>query len=178
MMDVGTVLAPAYDPLMRLCGWTRAQRSVLSASRGSVLDVGCGPARLADAVPGTYVGVDLRLAMLTRAHGPHLVCADAAALPFPNRMFDTVVSTAFLGLLSPDRRHPILCEMARVCTHRIRILEPVSPLSTARRALTLSRQPIDIDELCDAGWHVRSVGPRVYAGAYTLVTAEPQAQSR
>ena len=99
-MDVGTVLAPAYDPLMRLCGWTRAQRSVLSASQGSVLDVGCGPARLADAVPGTYVGVDLRLEMLTRAHGPHLVCADAAALPFPNRTFDTVVSTAFLGLLS------------------------------------------------------------------------------
>src|SRR5690606_19863864 len=135
LMDVGTLLAPVYDPLMRLCGWTPAQRAVLPSSGGSVLDVGCGPARLADAAHGPYVGVDVRLAMLTRAHGPDLVCADAAALPFPNRTFDTVVSTAFLGLLSPDRRHPILCEMARVCTHRIRILEPVSPLSTARRAL-------------------------------------------
>ncbi len=176
-MDVGTLLAPAYDPLMRLCGWTSAQRTVLTTSDGSVLDVGCGPARLADAAHGPYVGVDVRWAMLTHARS-RVVCAEAAALPFPDRTFDTVVSTAFLGLLSPDCRHPILCEMARVCWQRIRILEPVRPLSIPLRALTLSRQPLDIAELCDAGWRVRSVGPRIYAGAYTLVTAEPRAQSR
>jgi ubiquinone/menaquinone biosynthesis C-methylase UbiE len=70
--------------------------------------VGCGPAILASQVGADYVGVDIRMAMLVRSDQARVVCADAAALPFADGQFDTVVSTAFLGLLEPGERHAIL----------------------------------------------------------------------
>lgn len=170
-------LARVYEPAMRVCGWAHIRRIVLTGTSGSVLDVGCGPAALCESAGAVYVGVDLRMSMLTRSQQVTTVCADAAALPFSDGAFDTVVSTAFLGLLSPQHRYPVLCEMARVCSGSISVLEPVCPLGPVKRALALSQQPVDVSELAAAGWHVRSVGPRVYAGVYTLVTATP-GQSR
>ena len=115
-MDIGNALAALYDPAMRACGWTRAQRVVRTGTSGSILDVGCGPARLANGSHEHYVGVDRRMAMLSQGPGgTTLVCADAAALPFGDGTFDTVVSTALLGLCLPAERRPILREMARVC---------------------------------------------------------------
>ena len=178
-MDIGTPLTPLYRPLMRACGWTRAQRLVLSGADGSVLDVGCGPATLSECVTGGYVGVDIRMAMLSRADGTSVVCADAAALPFPGGAFDTVVSTAFLGLLRLHAREKVLYEMARVCRGSLRILEPVAPRGLITRGLTLSRDPLSLDELRRAGWHIDVVEPGIYAGLYTLVRARPtRPQSR
>lgn len=173
-MDVASTLAPLYDPLMRICGWTRVQGSVLSGSDGSILDVGCGQASLATHTSGAYVGVDYRMAMLSRAPTTSLVCADAEALPFRDGAFDTVVSTAFLGLCTPAQRTWILPEMARVCRGSLRILEPIAPLDPIRRAVALSRQPVQLEELSRAGWLVSSVGPDSYAGVYTLVCATPR----
>ena len=174
LMDVGAALAPLYDPLMRIVGWTRTQRGVLTGAEGSILDVGCGPARLANGSHEHYVGVDRRMAMLSQGPGgTTLVCADAAALPFGDGTFDTVVSTALLGLCLPAERRPILREMARVCRGTLRILEPIAPLDPVRRAVALSRQPVRLEELRTAGWHVTCVGQDNFAGVYTLVCATP-----
>lgn len=87
-----------------------------------VLDVACGTGIVtrtaADLVDpgGTAVGVDLNAAMLTVARRvrPDVDYrpGDAAALPFPDRSFDVVVSQMALMFL-PDRARA-LAEMARV----------------------------------------------------------------
>ena len=177
-MDLGSVFAPLYDPLMSFAGWEMARRRVLADLSGSVLDVGCGTAMAAADIGGEYTGVDSRLAMLIRGRSGRLVCAEAEALPFADATFDNVVSSAVLGLIEPRARRRALQEMARVARGRLRILEPVAPLGPLRRTLALSRHPLHVAELTDAGWRVDSVGPRLYGGVYTLVCARPADQSR
>jgi ubiquinone/menaquinone biosynthesis C-methylase UbiE len=73
-----------------------------------VLDVGCGPGRLAIQLAREHglavVGIDLDPAMIERARAharqfddeqmrPTFVVGDAAAMPFPDGSFDVVVST-------------------------------------------------------------------------------------
>jgi malonyl-CoA O-methyltransferase len=85
------------------------------APSGSLLDVGCGTARrLARAGASTAVGVDLTLAMLRCAvmRGT-LAAADVCALPFGDRLFDTVWCRLVIGHVAglPDAYG----ELARVC---------------------------------------------------------------
>lgn len=171
-MDPGSMLAALYDPLMAVSGWGPVRRGVVKGLTGSVLDVGCGTAALAADV-GNYTGVDVRLAMLARGRSQRLVCADAAALPFPDRCFDAVISTAFLGLLRPGQRAPVLREMARVSAREIRVLEPVAPLGIVRRLVALSVQPVRVSEMEQAGWRIEVVGPRCFGGTYTVIRATP-----
>ena len=81
--------------------WLDAVGVPLNA-REQWLDLGCGTADIADAVgeETTVVGVDVafrwlvvaRRRLLLSGREPRLVCANAEALPFPDALFDRVVS--------------------------------------------------------------------------------------
>ena len=93
-----------------------------------VLEVGCGPGRLSILLARGYglevTGVDLDPAMIQRARtnaaqaanehgrGPWFVIGDVAALAFPDRSFDVVVST--LSMHHWDDPAAGLAEIARV----------------------------------------------------------------
>lgn len=166
-------VAAVYDAAMSVSGWRRAQVAFASDVHGSVLDVGCGTAFLADHLGPAYVGVDCSLDMLTRAATTRVICADATALPIADQAFDTVVTTGFLGLLEPRVRAAVLRELARVCREEVRLLEPVAPINVVRRGIALSRHPLEMSELAHAGLTARIAGPALYAGVYTPVTAQP-----
>lgn len=51
------------------------------------------------------------------------------------------------------------------------MLEPLAPLNAARRAIALSRHPLELTEVADAGLQARIAGPPVFAGVYTPVIA-------
>jgi SAM-dependent methyltransferase len=84
-------------------------------ARGRTLDLGCADRVLGD------VGVDHALAELHHANGPRrleahvdrpVACADAGALPFADRSFETVVChLAFMLFPEPTR---VVAELARV----------------------------------------------------------------
>jgi SAM-dependent methyltransferase len=84
-----------------------------------VLDVGTGTGNALAAAAGdgrTLVGLDASPAMLAIAHervgGAVLVVGDFAAMPFPGRQFDAIVSAH--ALLFADDRVAVLREMRRV----------------------------------------------------------------
>lgn len=162
--------AAVYDPVMRACGWQRAQARFGRGLR-EVLDVGCGTAFLATTLGSGYVGLDLEVAMLVRARGPRVVAGDARRLPFRDRSFQTVISTGFLGILTPGDRAAVLSEMARVCRTEVRVLEPIAGV-TRFPTLALSRSPIQLLEFEAAGLDA-DVGPPVYFGLYAAVVARP-----
>ena len=73
-------------------------RPIVAASRGTILEIGCGTGRFLIEVAGQgwpVVGVDSNLDMISRAAErglPFLVHAAAENLPFRSASFDTVVS--------------------------------------------------------------------------------------
>ena len=74
----------------------RVARRLLAEGVTPVLDIGCGEGELARHLPhGAWVGLDSSPGMLARAPSPK-VFGDAAALPFPDRSFD---SAALLYIL-------------------------------------------------------------------------------
>ena len=104
----------AYDRLSRvvLSRLFRGIAADVAASTprgGRILEVGCGPgllsARLAESYDLAVTGLDLDPAMIELARAralrsadgtgraPTFVVGDVAALPFPDRSFDTVIST-------------------------------------------------------------------------------------
>lgn len=165
--------ATFYDLVMLVSGWHRTQAR-FGRGLSEVLDVGCGTAFLARTMGPGYVGLDLEVAMLARARGPRVVVGDAGRLPFRDRSFQTVVSTGFLGILTPEVRAGVLLEMARVCRREVRVLEPIARVTRAP-ALALSRNPIQLREFSAAGLDAR-VGPPVYFGLYAPVVARPVRQ--
>jgi len=119
-------LAHDYDRTTRWLEWVllrRLRRRFLQGAQGRVLEIGVGTganlAHYPQAV--TLFGIDLSEAMLDRAQArahklgrrAHLSAMDAVELAFPERMFDTVVST--LSLCSMDNPTLALQEMERVC---------------------------------------------------------------
>jgi ubiquinone/menaquinone biosynthesis C-methylase UbiE len=108
-------MATVYDQLFSqlLDGfYARIARGLAAMmSSGEVLDVGCGPGRLAihlawQAPSLTVTGIDISPEMIELARRRaeasglsdrvHFQVADAAALPFPDHQFDRVVSTLSL----------------------------------------------------------------------------------
>lgn len=191
-----TLAAPWYDPVMAVVGWHRYQDKLVSdVVRGSVLEVGCGPAHMSLALVARgvdYLGVDRDPAMLARAaarwqrefadEGPGrgraaIVRAQATALPLPDNSFDVVVATALLCLLGVAARHDALAEMARVARGEVRLLEPVlRPGHPARwvssRVIALARDgPVDLEELSTVGLVPVAMGRPVWLGTYTPVRA-------
>jgi demethylmenaquinone methyltransferase/2-methoxy-6-polyprenyl-1,4-benzoquinol methylase len=85
---------------------------------GRTLDVACGTAFLTRHVPGDVVGLDQSARMLEEAarQAPHAVYVqgDALALPFPDDVFDRVLTGHFYGHLEPPERERFLEEARRV----------------------------------------------------------------
>lgn len=97
-----------------------------SRTLGRVLDVPAGTGRLFDHLRGAaeVVGVDVSADMLAVAAArptpesgprPTLVRADALALPFGDRQFDTVLCFRLAHLLPAELVPTLLAELARVC---------------------------------------------------------------
>jgi len=106
--------AAAYDQVSRLLagslyGRIAADVAAAAPPGARVLEVGCGPGRLAIRLARQHgldvTGLDLDPAMIGRAranaahlgngyeHRPSFLVGDVAALTFPNRSFDLVIST-------------------------------------------------------------------------------------
>jgi ubiquinone/menaquinone biosynthesis C-methylase UbiE len=190
-------LAPRYDREQwvaerLLLG--RLRRRLLSRARGRVLDVGMGTGVNLPYYAATcpIVGVDLSRPMLeralARAHrlGRPLVVEvmDAEALSFPDRTFDTVVSTLTL-CTTPDPVR-LLRELARVCrpTGRVLLLEHglgtvpalnwvlrrFAPGHLARCACHLTRQVSALPPR--VGLEIRGL-ERAWFGVFTSIEAAP-----
>ncbi|MCG0240053.1 MAG: methyltransferase domain-containing protein [Firmicutes bacterium] len=127
-------LAHTYDALSSVPDWlglSRVRRRLVQKARGRVLEVAAGTGRNLRFYPAgcEITLLDLSPSMLAEARkraerlgltNVSFVTGDAAALPFPDRSFDTVVSTLSTCTF-PD---PVaaLREMARVCRRGGRIL--------------------------------------------------------
>jgi ubiquinone/menaquinone biosynthesis C-methylase UbiE len=189
--------APTYDRgqwvLERLL-LGRLRRRLLSRASGRVLEVGIGTGvNLAFYPPRCpIVGVDLSQPMLERALarayrlGRQLVveAMDAEALTFPDRSFDTVVSTLTL-CTTPDPVR-LLREMGRVCRPGGRVLLMEHGLGTVpvvnwllrrldtgqrvRYACHLTREVSALPSR--AGLHVQHQVRRIF-GVLALIEAEP-----
>ena len=108
-----------------------------------MLEVGCGPGSLLGPLSGAgyvHFGVDLSMAMIARfserSAGLGLpsrgACADAEALPFPDRSFDLVVAVGLLEYL--PSASGFLAEAARVLRKGGRLLLSV-PSAVSPHAL-------------------------------------------
>ncbi len=127
--------APAVDPaalrkallfirrinrLLRYNAATVKAIEELGGGSGSVLDVACGSADLAEHV-GDYVGLDFHATTVAMARewqprvvGAALVRGDALRLPFADNSFDVVVCQMFLHHLDTPAAASVLREMDRV----------------------------------------------------------------
>jgi ubiquinone/menaquinone biosynthesis C-methylase UbiE len=179
-------VAPVYDRTVALVGWHRWRSELLSeVPRGTVLELGCGPAHLAPELQARgveYVGLDRNPTMLRRARRTthRVVRADAEALPFRDHCVDVVVATGVLALLTSPVRHVVLQEVARVCRGEVLLLEPFlradHPTSPARaRLLAFAADgPLHLDELTSVGLRPELLGPPRLAGVYSPVRAVPE----
>jgi SAM-dependent methyltransferase len=102
--------------------WAAPRLAALA--RGRVLDLGCGDGRF---LPPRGVGLDLDLDRLrvARARSALVVQADAHALPFRDRAFDTVFANRMLN--AAGRTDDILGEI-------VRVLRPGGALAVFTRA--------------------------------------------
>jgi ubiquinone/menaquinone biosynthesis C-methylase UbiE len=185
-----TLVAPAYDRSVAIVGWHRWQDVLVAdVSQGAVLDLGCGPAHVAEGLLARgvdYVGLDRNPAMVARAArtvgawGPgngRVVRGDVTSVPLRGSSFDVVVTTGVLGLLAVPVRRIALREIVRVSRGEVRLLEPVlradAPTPAVRsRILALVRdRPLALEELVEAGLEPEVCGPPLLAGVYSMVRA-------
>jgi ubiquinone/menaquinone biosynthesis C-methylase UbiE len=84
-----------------------------------VLDVGCGGGHraLLTRQPGEVVGVDLSCESLRAAGNLYTMAVQSSAdrLPFPNAVFDAVVSSNFLGHVPFGKQDAVLAELVGCC---------------------------------------------------------------
>ena len=140
-----------YDGLcavMERTGLAPFRRWIAAGARGRTLDVGCGTGRgLRFYGPETsVVGIDPARDSLARAArrvpGSRLVQANAEALPFRDRVFDTVVSSfVFCSVPDPARG---LAEVKRVLRPdgQLRMLEHVRSRRRWKAAFQDRVQPL------------------------------------
>lgn len=140
-----------YDGLcavMERTGLAPFRRWIAAGARGRTLDVGCGTGRgLRFYGPRTsVVGIDPARDSLARAArripGSRLVQANAEALPFRDRVFDTVVSSfVFCSVPDPARG---LAEVKRVLRPdgQLRMLEHVRSRRRWKAAFQDRVQPL------------------------------------
>lgn len=129
-----------YDAMMAVAeatGFRVWRERLVRGAHGRILDLGCGTGRnlpyYRDSCAVTAVDVRIELLMAARQRttaGTPLVVAAAEHLPFPDRIFDTVVSgLVFCSVAHPDQG---LREIRRVLmpSGRLRMLEHVRSTRT------------------------------------------------
>lgn len=113
-----------YEPINGLLekptGIRKARERLISQARGRVLELGVGTGLNLPIYRDVeeVLGVDISRKMLEKAGRKstkvpvRLIMADAGSLPFPDRSFDTVVSTFFLCVV--PEREKVIREIKRV----------------------------------------------------------------
>lgn len=141
-------LYDAYCALMERFGLGRWRRWLVGGAEGLTLDVGCGTGRnlpLFDArarVIGLDPARESLLAARRRAPSVPLVQGDAQALPFRDRVFDTVISgLVFCSVPDPARG---LAEVGRVLRRggALRMLEHVRATGRLKARVQDRCQPL------------------------------------
>ena len=124
-------LLPAYDPIMRMLGFTRALVSLVAQAElrpgYAVLDVGCGTGTLAILIAQTHqgvslIGVDPDPKALSRAARKVARAGLAVrfdrgfgdALPYPDGSFDRVFSSMMFHHVPKDEKPRVLADIRRV----------------------------------------------------------------
>jgi ubiquinone/menaquinone biosynthesis C-methylase UbiE len=124
-------LLPAYDPIMKLFGFTRALRQLVEQAElqphHRVLDVGCGTGTLAVIVTRRhpeldYTGIDPDPKALARAARkasragltPQFEQGFGDALPYPDATFDRVFSSLMFHHVPRAEKPAVLTEIRRV----------------------------------------------------------------
>lgn len=184
---------------------TAALRAIIAAGPDDhLLDIACGPGSLTlDLAPhvGSATGLDLTPAMLEQAraaqkkrgvHGVRWVEGDAAALPFADKAFTLVTSSAaFHHFADPAK---VLFEMARVCRSGGRVVvmdvTPEPDKTDAYDRMERMRDPshghahsiaelLALDQqqgMAEPRTQTRMTGPMPYEAV--LATSYPEAHSR
>jgi ubiquinone/menaquinone biosynthesis C-methylase UbiE len=150
-------------------------RPLLGGDPGDVLDLACGTANLLPMV-ARYVGVDASAEMLRAARrkfaGAALAAADAAALPFADARFDTVVSASAFHIFPEPRR--ALAEVRRVLRPGGRLLL----LDWSRGRVTMRALDLYLRLSGDAYrrmYTLDEAGALLRDAAFRVVTAERRA---
>jgi demethylmenaquinone methyltransferase/2-methoxy-6-polyprenyl-1,4-benzoquinol methylase len=103
-------------------GWREAVdalvETISALPPGRTLDVACGTGFLTQHLRGAVVGLDQSRSMLElarrRVPKATFVEGDALALPFPNGVFNRVLTAHFYGHLDEEARQAFLAEARRV----------------------------------------------------------------
>lgn len=175
--------APTYDDSMALLEriWFAGGREWLGArARGRVLEVGVGTGSNVLHVPADadVTGIDVSPAMLAEAtrrlgavgRSATLLEADAAALPFDDASFDTVVCALTLCSI-PDPARAIR-EMHRVLVPGGTLLL-LDHVASSWLPLRLAQRMVELASVRAAGEHfTRRQRPLVEATGFTIVEAE------
>jgi len=111
---------PINNLLERPTGIRKARKKLISQAKGRVLELGVGTGLNLPLYRDVkeVIGVDISGKMLEKARRKRtgvpvkLIQADARSLPFPDKSFDTVVSTFFLCVV-PERER-VIKEIGRV----------------------------------------------------------------
>lgn len=114
------VYEPINGLLERPTGIRKARKRLISQAKGRVLELGVGTGLNLPLYRNVeeVIGVDISRKMLEKARRKRtevpvkLIQADARSLPFPNKSFDTVVSTFFLCVVPEKER--VIREIKRV----------------------------------------------------------------
>jgi ubiquinone/menaquinone biosynthesis C-methylase UbiE len=147
-------------------------REMLEDVDGSLLDVAVGTGRFLPLylrreldVCGTDVSEDMLQMAKLRSHGAALEIADATALPYGDRDFDTVVCVRLLHLLPEDEMRAAAREILRVARRFVILTVQLGPRYRAGRDTATHDEKkfwrlcrgwtvADKRVLTSAGWHM------------------------
>jgi SAM-dependent methyltransferase len=144
----------AFDRYARYGALARSVRSVLGGGEWKVLDVGDSSGYLGEFDAGLRaICLDVSMGA-DPLPGAVRVTGDGAALPFPDRSFDAVVSSDALEHVPPDRREAFLEELCRVARTVVAVAAPFDTAGVrgaedlVRRyaLLTLGREQDQLEE--------------------------------
>lgn len=144
---IDALLAPGAESRIR----ELLEPIIPDSSMGPTLDIGCGArARLRNR---ELIGIDNDFDAIRRLDGACFgVCGDAAALPFAEGVFCTVVSIGLLHHLCEDVAERSVREMLRVAASggTIVVFDGILPVKPLRRPLAVLIRALD------RGRHMRS----------------------
>ncbi|WP_297510270.1 methyltransferase domain-containing protein [Thermococcus sp.] len=188
-----------YEPVNTLLevptGIRRARKELIGKARGRVIELGVGTGLNLPLYPEDteVIGVDISEKMLEKARRKksrakvELIIADARSIPFPDKSFDTAVSTFFLCVVPEKER--VLSEIRRVLRPdgRLLAMECSLPKNPVFRAFlsglsVLTSRITGTDFRVDVGNLLRKNGFEIIEekalvnGSVRLLVAKPSAE--